>query len=51
MNLINNRILEISPTRKLSNGMYTDEYTVEPGIYSVTYTIGDNTKSKKVVVL
>ena len=42
MNLINNRILEISPTRKLSNGMYTDEYTVEPGIYSVTYTIGDN---------
>lgn len=51
MNLINSRILEISPTRKLSNGMYTDEYTVEPGIYSVTYTIGDNTKSKKVVVL
>lgn len=51
MNLINNRILEISPTRKLSNGMYTDEYPVEPGIYSVTYTIGDNTKSKKVVVL
>lgn len=51
MNLITNRVIEISPIRKLSNGMYTDEYTVEPGIYSVTYTIDNNTKSKKVVVL
>lgn len=50
MDLVTNRVVEVSPARKLSGGRSVNEYTVEPGIYSVTYMVNGNTISKKVVV-
>lgn len=50
MDLVTNRVIEVSPVRKLSAGRYLNEYTVEPSIYSITYMVNGNTKNKKVVV-